>query len=112
MKYIIDLAKDFYEFPFGRNSPADGDYSGEVFREEVLKSYLTKITPQDQLIVDLNGVKIGIGSSFLSESFGGAIRKGYIDKNLFLSVLEIVCDDGLYEKEIRDYIEAANPVSV
>ncbi|MCD9474867.1 STAS-like domain-containing protein [Photobacterium phosphoreum] len=107
MEYIIDLALDFSEFPFGRNTPDDGEYTGEVFRDKILKPELDKLKNGDTLKINLNGVKIGIGSSFLSESFAGAIQKGYIEKQRFLDALVIVCNDSLYENEIIGYINEA-----
>lgn len=107
MEHIIDLAKDFSEFPFGRHTPDDGEFTGEVFREKILKIAIDKLQSNDTLKIDLNGVKIGIGSSFLSESFAGAIQKGYIEKDRFLKVLTIICDDSLYEDEIIGYIKEA-----
>ncbi len=107
MEHRIDVATDFSEFPFGRYSPDDGEFSGEVFRDKVLKRELDKLVEGDTLNVDFNGVLVGIGSSFLSESFGGAVSKGYIKKDDFLSILTITCKDDLYEEEIRKYIEEA-----
>lgn len=107
MEYKIDVAKDFSEFPFGRYTPEDGDYTGQVFRETLLKEHIEKLGEGDTLNVDFDGVKVGIGSSFLSESFGGMVKKGYIDKEKFLSVLTITCEDDLYEEEIIGYIKEA-----
>jgi hypothetical protein len=107
MHYRINLGREFSTFPFGRFTPQDGEYSGEVFREKHLKSILQKLREGDKLIIDLNDVLIGIGSSFLTESFGGAVKKGYITKELFLSTLQIICNDDLYESEIRGYIKSA-----
>ena len=111
MEYKIDFAEDFSEFPFGRYSPQDGEFTGAAFRETKLKDKLKNLTARDTISIDLNGVKIGIGSSFLTESFGGAVKMGYIDKNLFLKTLKIICEDDLYEKEIRQYIEEAVVIS-
>lgn len=107
MNYHIDLARDFSEFPFGRNSPHDGDFTGEAFREGKLKPIFRKMKDGDTLTIDLNGVKIGIGSSFFSESFEVSIQRGYISKDILMKSLVIVCDDKLYEEEIRDYIAGA-----
>lgn len=107
MEYRIDLAEDFSPFPFGRYTPQDGEFSGEVFRDKYLKKILMNLVAGDTISVDLNGVKVGIGSSFLTESFGGAVKMGYVDKEIFLKALEIICDDNLYEKEIRQYISDA-----
>lgn len=107
MEYHINLGEDFSKFPFGRYTPQDGEFSGEVFREKHLKKIMKNINSGDRIIVNLNDVAIGIGSSFLTESFGGAVKKGYINKEFFLNALEIICDDDLYENEIRGYISAA-----
>ena len=107
MEYYINLGKDFSPFPFGRYSPEDGYYSGEVFREKHLKEILQRLKIEDKIIIDLNDVLVGIGSSFLTVGFGGAVKNGYISKDLFLNCLEIKCDDGLYEGEIRGIIESA-----
>ncbi|OBT17727.1 STAS-like domain-containing protein [Vibrio cyclitrophicus] len=104
MMHTIDLAKDFSEFPFGRRSPEDGEFSGAKFRDSILKPIIEKLQDGDKINVDLNGVPVGIGSSFLSESFGGVVTKGYLTKEKFLDALIITCDDDLYEEEIVEYI--------
>lgn len=105
--YRIDLARDFSEFPFGRTSPEDGDFTGQKFRDDVLKPALDQLKDGDKIDVDLDGVVIGIGSSFLSESFGGLIKKGYISKERLLDVLIITCEDDVYRQEINKYIKEA-----
>ncbi|EKO3482278.1 STAS-like domain-containing protein [Vibrio fluvialis] len=107
MMYRIDLARDFSEFPFGRTSPEDGDFTGQKFRDDVLKPALDQLKDGDKIDVDLDGVVIGIGSSFLSESFGGLIKKGYISKERLLDVLIITCEDDVYRQEINKYIKEA-----
>lgn len=107
MMYRIDLAKDFSEFPFGRNSPEDGDFTGQKFRDDVLKPALDQLKDGDKIDVDLDGVVIGIGSSFLSESFGGLVKKGYISKEKLLDILVITCEDEVYRQEIKKYINEA-----
>ncbi len=104
--HTINLA-DFSEFPFGRKSPEDGEFTGQAFREKILKPAINKLNPGDQINVDLDGVIVGIGSSFLSESFGGLVKKGYITKNCLLDVLTITSEDTSYEIEIRKYINDA-----
>ncbi|KQB10061.1 STAS-like domain-containing protein [Vibrio metoecus] len=107
MMYKIDLAKDFSEFPFGRISPDDGDFTGQKFRDNVLKPVIDQLQDGDIIDVDLDGVIIGIGSSFLSESFGGLVKKGYISKDRLLDVLKITCEDEVYRQEIYRYIKEA-----
>jgi hypothetical protein len=65
---------DYSRSPGGRFR-SDGPYSGEWFREEVVKPALEDaLGRDDQLEVELDGTS-GYGSSFLEECFGGLIRK-------------------------------------
>ncbi|MEC7120561.1 MAG: STAS-like domain-containing protein, partial [Pseudomonadota bacterium] len=77
---IINVANDFYPRPAGRFI-TDGDYSGEAFREGLLKNAITHLKKFDKpkLVIDFHGVTMA-GSSFLEEAFGGLVRKGYISK--------------------------------
>ncbi|MDE1333590.1 STAS-like domain-containing protein [Vibrio aestuarianus] len=107
MMYNIDLAKDFSEFPFGRNSPEDGEFTGQRFRDNVLKPAIDRLKAGDKINVNLDGIVVGIGSSFLSESFGGMVKKGYITRDDLLKILIITCEDDVYKKEIDKYINEA-----
>ncbi len=110
MELKIDVADRFSPFPFGRISPRDGDFTGEKFRDEILKPELDKLDKDDKLVIDFTGVLVGIGSSFLSEAFGGAIEKGYISQSHLLNALIVVSDDILHEQAIKKYIlEAKEP---
>lgn len=112
MEYKIDVASEFSMFPFGRKTPRDGDFTGEVFRDTLLKKYLIASTDEDKIVVDFTGVIVGIGSSFLSEAFGGSVEKGYISKQDFLKRLVITSHDDLYEKAITKYISEAEELKV
>ncbi|AIW12893.1 STAS-like domain-containing protein [Vibrio tubiashii] len=107
MMYQIDLAKDFSEFPFGRTSPEDGEFTGQRFRDNILKPAIERLKAGDKIDVNLDGIIVGIGSSFLSESFGGMVKKGYISKERLLEVLIITCEDEVYKREINKYINEA-----
>ncbi|WP_313450493.1 STAS-like domain-containing protein [Stutzerimonas kunmingensis] len=63
------VTKRFSEYPAGRYR-ADGSFSGEVFREDLLVPLLAK---HDEVHIDLDGA-MGYGSSFLEEAFGGLVR--------------------------------------
>lgn len=65
----ISVSTRFSEYPAGRYR-ADGDFSGEVFREDILVPLLSK---HDLVEIDLDGA-MGYGSSFLEEAFGGLVR--------------------------------------
>jgi hypothetical protein len=61
----FSVALQFSKYPGGRFK-SDGPYSGEQFREEVLKPLLDKCA---HLTINLSGAN-GYGASFLDESFG------------------------------------------
>ncbi|EJB8517514.1 STAS-like domain-containing protein [Acinetobacter baumannii] len=86
---IINIATDFYPRPAGRFS-ADGEYTGESFRENQLKPKLLEVkkTPGRHLIVDFTGVTMA-GSSFLEEAFGGLVRNREFTKEFLREVLII-----------------------
>ncbi len=82
-----------------------GDFSGEEFREEHFIPWLKehKNDTDTKLIADLNGA-VGYPPSFLEETFGGAIRKGYLDQ---VKNIEIVYSIEYKKEEIQSYIERA-----
>lgn len=104
-KAIINIAKDYSQFPAGRFY-SDGPFSGEKFREEVLTP---AIKHHDQVEVIIDGVS-GYGSSFLEEGFGGLIRSTNLSADVLKKKLTISYDDiafELYSKAIWEYIQSA-----
>ena len=104
----IDIAKDFSDTPLGRYA-ADGEFSGERFRDEVLLPKLS-IGPVEVVI---DGVE-GYGSSFLEEAFGGLVRKGHFSEQDLKKRLKVIFDDRefqVYETLIWKYIREAMSVS-
>ena len=70
----INVVETFTETPGGRTR-ADGEFSGQEFRETILNPIIDKILEtQEELEIDLDG-GYGYGSSFLEEVFGGMIRE-------------------------------------
>lgn len=107
----ISIAKDFSEKPFGRyhiardGHPADGKWTGERFREELLLKAF-KDNDDEKVKVLLDGVKRGYGSSFLEEAFGGLVRAQVpVEKLKRLLIVESVDSD--YIDEIWEYIDEA-----
>lgn len=101
--HVIKVVKNFGPRPYGRYR-ADGEYSGEAFREDVLVPALREY---DSVCVDLTGYN-RYGRSFLDEAFGGLIREsGFtleqlqgqltFSHNLVKSIVDV----------IRDRMEAA-----
>ena len=69
----INIAGEFSKTPGGRYR-AEGPFSGEQFREELLLPRFDEaVRQQVQLYVDLDG-GYGYPSSFLEEAFGGLTR--------------------------------------
>ncbi|MCS6153650.1 STAS-like domain-containing protein [Shewanella baltica] len=102
----LNLAKDFSPNPFGRY-PSDGPNSGERFRAQ-LKQKLTQCKQSHgKLEVYLDDVPIGLGSSFLDESFAGLIVKHYFTLQELKDLLIIKTSDPSYPEEIWSYIEEA-----
>lgn len=104
---IIDISRDFSKVPAGRHK-ADGDFSGEVFRDELLAPALREYESVEVILDNTEG----FGSSFLEEAFGGLVRycgftKAYLDKHLHL----IANSTGAmrYPSRIARYIETAIP---
>ncbi|WP_256384305.1 STAS-like domain-containing protein [Photobacterium toruni] len=98
----IDVASRFSRTPFGRFKE-DGNYSAEVFREDILKPALIK---NELIVIDFSKVALGVGSSFLEEAFGGLVRQGY-DKSTLLSHLKIKDKMNFYDEQVKYFIGKA-----
>lgn len=105
----INIGKDFSTVPAGRYY-ADGDHSGQKFREEyLLRAVRECLKTGEKLTIMLDNVDT-YGSSFLEESFGGMVREGYVDKDKFIDILDIRYEDSDYEfyrDRILEYIREA-----
>lgn len=101
----VNVAKDFSRYPAGRLK-ANGNTSGEAFREKFLIPHLSK---GEKIVIELDGA-IGYGSSFLEEAFGGAVRATKLGAQKVLDLLEFVTADKALAEEIREYIVSAEQV--
>jgi hypothetical protein len=104
---MIKIASEFSEVPAGRFR-TDGDYSGERFREDILRQALASA---DEVVVDIDGAS-GYPSSFLEEAFGGLVRKGYFTRAELHRKLKIKAADGAfkpYAVAIWRFIDQARP---
>lgn len=100
---VVSVAKDFTKTPGGRYR-AEGEHSGEEFREEILApKYAEALKRGTILVVDLDGVA-GYATSFLEESFGGLVRalKARISPHL-----RLVTENPIRLKEVLEYIADA-----
>ncbi len=104
---------DVVPYPGGRHI-ADGQYSGEWFRETILRHQLKHaLDTGSTLNVELDDVP-GYGVSFLEEAFGGLLRDGLFSPQQMRS-LHIVANNELYKpfKVLADkYIKDASRVMV
>jgi hypothetical protein len=105
---------DFAPSPGGRFT-ADGKFSGEWFRDDILAPALKDaIAKSEPLVVVLDGTS-GYGSSFLEEAFGGLIRRRLFAPRVVREWLKIQANSPLYNpyKVLADkYIAAAKPDTV
>ena len=103
MAMTYSISDEFSKTPGGRFKK-HGPYSGEAFREDVLRDLLQRaIGSNDRQIIVLDGTA-GYGSSFLEEAFGGLIRLGLVDRETVNRHLELRASDPLYET----YLLSAN----
>lgn len=96
----IKLVENFSDCPGGRFA-GDGEFSGEQFREELLRPALSD---EGRVIVDLNGA-FTIPPSFLDEAFGVIVEE--IGVEAFRRKFEIrLDDDPAAEWELQDVLAA------
>lgn len=98
----INIAQDYSKVPGGRFIK-DGLYSGEDFREKILRPKFYEAEKEHTTLqIDLDG-GYGYGSSFLDEAFGGLAR---ILKNPeILNIQFISQEEPDLIPQIKKYIE-------
>ena len=105
---------DYARSPGGRFI-SDGPFSGEWFREEILRPALAAaIDAGQKLNVEMDGTS-GYGSSFLEEAFGGLIRKRLFPASVVYRSLVFVAKRPLYApyKALAErYVLGAKPEAV
>lgn len=105
---------DYAPAPGGRFI-SDGPFSGEWFREEVVKPALVDAIKSDKMLtVELDGAA-GYGSSFLEEAFGGLIRTRAFARADIERYLTVVARTKLYQPYqglAGRYMREARPASV
>jgi len=100
---FLSIANDFTKTPGGRHR-ADGDYSGEEFREDFLvPKYKEAVGRGYALVVDLDGVA-GYATSFLEEAFGGLVREL---KECVSEHLRLQTENRIRLQEVKGYISDA-----
>ncbi len=102
---LITVAVDFSDVPDGR-TPADSDFSGERFREELLiPKYKEAREKGEMLDIDFDGC-YGCPPSFLEEAFGGAVRVHGME-DILDSITVIANEDYTIPVRIEKYVREA-----
>lgn len=100
---FIDVALEFSPAPMGRTR-RQGRFSGEAFREDLLKPAL-RIS--DIVVVDLDGTS-GLSTGFLDEGIAGIVRDGTIVEPEFWRRVKIISTrDPLVINDIRVLVSSA-----
>ena len=100
----IKIAVDFSINTGGRYIK-DGDFSGELFRDELLIPKLMEaIGKKEKLIIDFDG-GYGYSPSFVEESFGGLIRKGLNYRDILSAIKIISFEDISLIDDINKYLK-------
>ena len=90
MSIIINIACDYTRTPGGRYI-SEGAFSGEDFREKILKKKVVEaLSKKVEVTVILDG-GFGYAPSFLEEAFGGLARE--LQDNSLLSIIHIVSEE-------------------
>jgi hypothetical protein len=105
MPEAINIARDFSVTP-GPRYIAEGEYSGELFRDSLLAPAFERATARNgPLDIYLNGTE-GYATSFLEESFGGLAR--IFGEQKVAATIRFHCDDDPFLiEEIETYIREA-----
>ncbi|MDR1285681.1 MAG: STAS-like domain-containing protein [Campylobacteraceae bacterium] len=104
MSNIIEkynFAEKFTPYP-GPRFKEIGEFSGEEFRETVLKQYFDKNMPIE---LNVDDVLLSFGPSFLSEAFGQIAALYGIEK--FQKIIKVKNDTEkgkIFEKKMMEYV--------
>jgi hypothetical protein len=103
---VLNIGKQFSVEPAGRYI-TDGQFSGELFRESLLKDSITELADGARLIVVLDDGVGAYSSTWLREAFGGLVATNFASKNELKHCLEFQYEDEdfeFYEAMIWEYI--------
>ncbi len=103
----ISIASEFSPFPGGRYR-ADGPFSGEEFRDDLL---LPALRSNSRVTIVLDGTA-GYRSSFLEEAFGGLVRLRGVKRDDLARRLAVIANDPHYDTYrllAQKYIREARP---
>ncbi|MGD8230756.1 STAS-like domain-containing protein [Vibrio sp. TRT 1302] len=105
---MYNIGKQFNDEPASRYFTDTHERSAEVFRERVLKPLLVTHYTNTPIVFILDDDVEGYGSSFLTESFAGLVKYGYIravdlQTRFFLAYSNPIF--GFYAKRVRSFID-------
>ena len=102
-RFSINIAEDYSETP-GARYISDGPFSGEEFRDKLLEPrYLNCLSLGIKLIIDFDG-GYGYPITFLEETFGGLVRKGYSGLDLLNNIVFISNEEPEIIEDITKFI--------
>jgi hypothetical protein len=98
----FDFAENFTPYP-GPRFKDIGDFSGEEFRDNILEKYFqSNLT----IILNVDGVLLSFGPSFLSEAFGQiALKYGYKKFHEIIKVKNDTDKGRFFEKKMNEYVD-------
>lgn len=102
MSQILIKVRDYTLEPFGRYE-TDGEGNGEEFRKKFI---LPALKSGDDVLIDLDGINDGYGSSFIVEAFANLIRKENFSYAEIKTRLKFKSTNTKWIKEIESYIDA------
>lgn len=107
----IKISRDFSPTP-GPRYIAEGNNSGELFRQEVLYPIFSKaLEDGNKIEVNLDGTA-GYGTSFLEEAFGGLIRiHGFTHEDITSNITIISEEEDYLKDDIFQYLQDAKEES-
>ncbi|OCH32990.1 hypothetical protein A6E13_11295 [Aliivibrio fischeri] len=110
-----NIGTQFNDEPASRYYTDTKERSAEVFRERVLKPLLISLTDNEKITFILDDGVEGYGSSFITESFAGLVKYGYITKDELKNKLHFKYSNSLFEfykDRIYKFIDKAKYNSV
>lgn len=102
----ISISKGFTPAP-GPRRKAEGDFSGELFRESILEPAFKDSKENGRKIIINLDETLGYGTSFLEEVFGGLQRK-YPKENILDYITIISKEEPYLIDDITQYVKDAN----
>ena len=110
MALYINIAREFSPLPLGRFR-ASGNKTGQAFREDILYPKICEAIKNKEILeVDFKDM-VGLGSTFLEESFGGLVREHGMNPDEVLKTIKFLPGKnlGAYVELTQEHIQEAAP---